>query len=43
MTDLRKFAGVVSQCRKAKSRLMQYLVNLANDAFFELPVRDTLE
>jgi hypothetical protein len=34
MTDRRKFAGVASQFRKDKSRLVQYLVNMADEAFF---------
>jgi hypothetical protein len=32
MTDPPKFAGVASQCRKDKSRFVQYLVNMADES-----------
>jgi hypothetical protein len=34
MADPRKFAGVASQFRKDKSRLMQYVGNMVEEAFF---------
>jgi hypothetical protein len=34
MTDPRMFAGIASQCRKDKSRLMQYLWKMVDEAFY---------
>jgi hypothetical protein len=34
MIDPRKFAGVASQCRKDNSSLVQYVGNMADEAFF---------
>jgi hypothetical protein len=37
MTHPRKFAGVVSQCRKDKSCLVQYMVNMTDDGVLRCP------